>query len=102
MEVQVLHIEECPSWQETGRRLRAALDVAGRHDVPIAFRLLTSAAEASQVHFAGSPTILVDGRDLFPSDGRTTSLACRIYLTPTGFAGGPTQAQIVESLASLD
>lgn len=100
MEVEVLHIEECPSWEETGRRLRAALDSAGLRDVPIRFRLLRSAMQASRVPFAGSPTILVDGRDLFPSDGRTSNLACRVYMTPAGLAGSPTQAQLESSLTA--
>lgn len=100
MEVRVLHIEGCPSWEETGHRLRAALNAVGRQDVAITFTLLSSPEETRLVHFAGSPTILVDGRDLFPSDGRTSDLACRIYMTPTGFAGSPSQAQIEGALAA--
>lgn len=100
MEVRVLHIEGCPSWEETGRRLRAALDAVGRHDVPITFTLLSAPEEARRVHFAGSPTILIDGGDLFPSDGRTNDLACRVYLTPTGLAGSPSQAQIEAALSA--
>lgn len=100
MEIQVLHIEGCPSWEETSRRLRAALDSVGREDVPITFTLLRSATDTRRVHFAGSPTILVDGQDLFPSDGRTSDLACRVYLTPAGFAGSPTQAQLESALSA--
>jgi hypothetical protein len=37
--------------------------------------------------------------DLFPTDGRTSDLACRIYLTPNGMAGAPTQQQIEAALA---
>ena len=49
--------------------------------------------------FAGSPTIVVDGQDLFPSEGQTNDLACRIYFTPQGLAGLPTLAQLTEALA---
>jgi hypothetical protein len=100
MKAEVLHIEDCPSWEEAGRRLRAALDFTGHRDVPITFTLLASATEAADVPFAGSPTILIDGEDLFPSDGRTSDLACRVYLTPTGLAGRPTQEQLQTALAA--
>jgi hypothetical protein len=66
--IEILHIEECDNWHE------------------------------AEVPFAGSPTILLDGTDAFPSDGRTTELACRIYPTATGFAGMPTVEQLIEVL----
>jgi hypothetical protein len=69
------------------------LDEIGHGDVELVYRLLRSSEEAAQVPFAGSPTILVDGEDAFPSEGRTTDLACRIYVTPKGLAGMPTQDQ---------
>jgi hypothetical protein len=58
---------------------------------------LTTSADAIEVPFAGSPTVL-DGVDAFPTDGRTSDLACRIYLTDTGFAGVPTVAQLIEAM----
>ncbi|WP_084620701.1 hypothetical protein [Agromyces italicus] len=94
MRAEVLHIEECPSWEDAGRGLRSALDATGHRDVAITFTLIASAADATRLPFAGSPTILIDGQDLFPSDGRTTDLACRVYLTPKGLAGRPTQEQV--------
>lgn len=39
-------------------------------------------------------TILLDGQDAFASDGRTSDLACRIYVTEQGLAGLPTQDQL--------
>jgi hypothetical protein len=58
------------------------------------------AAQAVALNFAGSPTILVDGADLFPDGARASDLACRIYRTPTGIAGLPTTEQIVEALTA--
>lgn len=101
MRAEVLHIEDCPSWEEAGRSLRAALDSTGHRDVPITITLVASAAEAARVPFAGSPTILIDGQDLFPSDGRASDLACRVYLTPKGLAGRPTPEQLETKLAAL-
>lgn len=40
--------------------------------------LIRTPQEAATTGFAGSPTITVDGRDLFPGGARTESLACRV------------------------
>ncbi|WP_025156739.1 alkylmercury lyase [Leifsonia aquatica] len=97
MELVVLHIDDCPSWAEAGRRVTAALRVLGRADVPVDVRLIATPADAAATGFAGSPTILADGVDLFPGEP-TTHLVCRVYRTPTGFAGSPTVDMIAETL----
>lgn len=100
MNIEVLHIEDCPSWGETGNRLREALDATGFGETTIAYRLLRTSEDAARVPFAGSPTITIDGQDMFPSGGRTADLACRVYMTPTGLAGLPTTEQLIEAIAA--
>lgn len=100
MDIQVLHIDDCPNWQEAGTRLVAALKSLGRDDVEVSYQLIGDPETANRTEFAGSPTIVVNGADLFPSDGRTSDLACRVYFTPQGLAGLPTQRQILDSLAA--
>ncbi len=49
--------------------------------------------EARRLRFPGSPTIRVEGRDLFPggaSDRSVWALGCRLYPTPRGPRGAPT------------
>jgi hypothetical protein len=96
--IQILHIDACPNWTQAGDRVREALRSLGMEETQISFRLLSSGAEAKQVPFAGSPTILRDGEDLFPVGDRTDELACRVYVTPTGLAGSPTTEQIIDAL----
>lgn len=98
MNIEVLHIEECPSWVEAGNRVREALNASGLGETAIIYRLISTPEDAAQVPFAGSPTITIDGQDLFPSGGRTTDLACRVY--PTGLAGLPTTEQLVDAIAA--
>jgi hypothetical protein len=98
MRVQVLHIDDCPNWQQAGSRVRQALDRAGFADVEVEYVLIASPDEAVRAGFAGSPTIVGDGNDLFPSEGRTADLACRVYRTEDGLAGTPTVQQIEKAL----
>lgn len=97
--IEVLHIADCPSWVAVGGRLREALDATGFEGTTIRYRLLESGEDAAaQVRFAGSPTILLDGEDMFPGGGRTSNLACRVYPTPAGLAGSPTTAQLIDAI----
>ncbi|WAB80597.1 hypothetical protein OVN18_08450 [Microcella daejeonensis] len=96
--VEVLHIDECPGWRLAAAGVRLALSNLGRDDVPVGEVLISSADEAAVTAFAGSPTILVNGVDLFPSDGRTADLACRVYRSATGLAPSPGAEQIESAL----
>ena len=98
--IELLHIAGCPNSGETLLRLQRAVEKTMSATTAIRETLIDSAEAAAQFLFAGSPTILVDGVDLFPTDGRTSDLACRIYLTPNGMAGAPTQQQIEAALAA--
>jgi hypothetical protein len=79
MRVELLWWEGCPSYPETLADLEGALAAAG----------LDARVQAVQVHdddqarserFPGSPTIRVDGEDLFPCpEGEPYSLTCRVY-----------------------
>lgn len=94
----MLHIADCPSWVAVGDRIREALNATGFGGTTIRYRLLESGEDAAQVLFAGSPTILLDGEDMFPGGERTSSLACRVYQTPAGVAGLPTTVQLIDAI----
>ena len=97
MKVELLHIVDCPNTAIAEAHARAALDVLGLTDVRVELVTIRTAAEAAHTRFGGSPTILVDGVDLFPTTP-VSSLACRIYATGSGFAGVPRQEQIEAAL----
>lgn len=96
--IQVLHIDDCPNWVEVGRRLREALDAAGLHETVITYHAIHGADDAKRAEFAGSPTILLNGSDMFPHGDRTSEVACRVYPTPNGLAGTPTTQQLIDVL----
>lgn len=92
MKVELLHIVDCPNTAIAEAHARAALDTLGFTDVPVELMTIQTEAEAASSAFGGSPTILVDGVDLFPTTP-VRSLACRVYATENGFAGAPTPSQ---------
>jgi hypothetical protein len=98
MEVSVVYFAGCPSWRAAGHRLRAALEERGRPDLPVAYLPVTNDAEAVAAGFRGSPTLLVDGEDLFPGGPVPDGLTCRLYPTATGLAGVPDQADLAAAL----
>ena len=94
----MLHIDGCPNWEEAGILARRALDATGLSEVPVEFVLIRTQREAMLAGFAGSPTIVVAGEDLFATHESTADLACRVYVTEHGLAGVPTQDQIEHAL----
>ncbi len=79
MAVELLIWEGCPSYPAALAELRAALD--GRAEVIV--REIESEEDAIASGFPGSPTIRVDGADLFPTD-EPPSLTCRVYRLADG------------------
>ena len=73
---------------------------AGLEGVEPRLEQINSPEEAERVHFVGSPTILIDGRDPFEGSGERFGLTCRVYQTPDGLAGSPTIEQLREALYS--
>jgi hypothetical protein len=98
MRYEVVHIDDCPNWSQAGERLRAALAATGHGDDQISFRLIRDPGEADAMGFAGSPTLLADGTDLFPTTAVGGAIACRVYETPNGLAGLPTVEQIADAI----
>jgi hypothetical protein len=68
-------------------------------EAEVALVAVHSNEEAERLRFPGSPTIRVDGRDLFPVPDRDMwGLGCRTYATPEGLKGYPTAEMIWDAL----
>jgi hypothetical protein len=99
VEVEVLYFAACPSWTVAVERLRRALDASGLAGTPIRTVPVETAADMAMTGFAGSPTVLVDGLDLFPGAAPVGELACRLYPTPEGLSGSPSLVAFMEALS---
>ena len=97
MRVQLLYFDGCPHWHVMEERLREALRLS---DIPesIEHCLVATPEEADEFRFAGSPSILLDGRDPFAASSGGSGLTCRVYSTPDGTAGAPTVEQLVAAI----
>lgn len=95
--ITVRYFTSCPNWRIADQRIHAA--VGDRDDVRIDYQLVETPEQAATLGFAGSPTILIDGIDLFAEPDQPTGLSCRVYRTPDGLAGSPTITQLEQALA---
>lgn len=92
MDVTLLYFDDCPNWKIADQRLAAI--AAGRADVTVTRHRVETIEEAERLGFHGSPSILVDGVDVFAEPGAGVGLSCRVYRTPDSLAGAPTLEQL--------
>ncbi len=99
MKVEVLYFGECPSYVAAQKTLREVLGGLGT-DAEVEMVAVETDEEAGRLRFPGSPTIRIDGEDLFPSSAEREDwrLGCRVYAAPEGLKGSPTAAMIEEAL----
>ncbi len=96
MDITLLYFDDCPNWKVADERLRAL--AAERGDLRVTRHRVETPAEAERTRFHGSPSIVVDGVDLFAEPGDNVGLSCRLYETPTGYQGAPTLEQLRAAL----
>jgi len=97
--VEVLYFDGCPTYVAAARTLREVLAELGA-EAEVELVAVNTDEEAKRLRFPGSPTIRVDGRDLFPvPERRVWALGCRTYATPEGLKGYPTREMFLDALA---
>lgn len=100
MAVKVLHIQDCPSWQQALSNLEEALALLQIED-SVEILEITNGEQALDEDFGGSPTITRDGRDIFGHPDEVRDLACRVYATSDGLSGSPSTDMIAAALKNL-
>ena len=98
LQIQILYIDDCTDWQETIELVEQALSELQLAAEMTTFRIEND-RQALQSYFVGSPTVLVNGADLFPVQGATAGLRLRSYWTEEGLLGHPTFAMILDKLS---
>lgn len=95
--LELLYFDDCPSWKNALEGLQAILD---EHEISaqISTIRVETHDEAQRHKFVGSPTIRLNGIDLFPTDQDNYALGCRVYPTPEGLKGWPTKEMFLKRL----
>lgn len=97
--IELLYFEDCPSYKMVQESLEA---IIRKHNIETRVQLIRveTDQEARDHHFVGSPSIRVNGEDLFPVDHENYALGCRVYQTPNGLRGWPTVEMLEEAFAA--
>jgi len=100
MKIQYLYFEDCPSHEQGLARLKKVLEEESVNQEIEIIEVL-SEKQAGELNFIGSPTILVNGRDIDPEGpaGQSSAFACRVYRLPEGrFSPLPSESMIRKAL----
>jgi len=79
-DVELQWWEGCPSTERARAELREVLDALGLDGLEIRMIKIADDDQARAMRFPGSPTILIDGRDVVnPNPEEPIGLTCRVY-----------------------
>ena len=104
----MLYSQGCPGGVPTADILRGILLADGALEKAPNRRLDLSVEEFGHAEFLalgtpGSPTVLLDGQDLFPPRNQPLGVlpaasCCRLYATPEGLGSHPTRRMVLDAL----
>ena len=90
-------MRDCAHAEAAGIVLAHALTAVGL-DPRFEVVLVDTAEQAQARSFLGSPSFVVDGRDLFASPDAVPGVACRVYWTERGLSGLPDESELRSAL----
>ncbi len=100
VKIELIYDKDCPNVEKTKKELRAALKELNLEVSWIEWDRADKNAP-SYVKQYGSPTILINGRDVSGTDGTSDDNCCRVYLTEDSkLSGVPSKELILKSLKS--
>ena len=97
IKVDIYFTKDCVDWETADELVQQALQDLGL-EADFNYWMVESDRQAFDYQFIGSPTIRVNGEDLFPVKGAASGLRLRSYFTAEGMVGHPTYDMIVEAL----
>lgn len=96
----IQYFDDCPSWEAARETVTAAARDL-RIDAEIRLLKVENDEDAERIGFRGSPSILVGGRDLFPSEHSPIGMSCRVYSVDGMQEGSPSLEQVMDALRSV-
>lgn len=96
--IQFLYMENCPNTEQAWDDLLVCLKKLGIHLQPERI-VIHDDLEADHYSFQGSPSIKVDGEDLWNQDQTEFHMGYRSYSIPNGLSGRPSLAMLTDQLS---
>jgi len=100
MQIELLYFEGCLSWQTGLKNLKSALQLEAI-EAEVNLVNVQDEADAIRLEFLGSPSIRVNGVELWTEERDAFALSCRVYPTSEGMKGWPTVEMLREKLRIL-
>jgi len=100
MKIELLYFDSCPSWQIALETLNSALREERITETVNVMEIMND-EQAGQEKFLGSPSIRINGIDLWFEQRENYSLSCRVYATPEGVKGSPTVEMLRSKIRSV-
>ncbi|WP_160666977.1 thioredoxin family protein [Pseudarthrobacter sp. ATCC 49987] len=88
MHTELLTIPGCPHSRSARELFASALELEGIDPELLTVTEIITDEDAATASFHGSPSFIIDGTDLFPSNA-APALTCRVYPSQRGFTGQP-------------
>lgn len=98
MKVELIYEASCPNIELARTRLRQALHDAGGTIIWQEWDI-GAAGTPENLRNYGSPTILVDGKDVSGDSPSPEGDCCRVYATKVGYDLAPSLKQIADALS---
>ncbi len=97
--VELLWWRGCPSTERALGQLRQVMEETGLDPDRVEVREVESEAQAREEDFVGSPTILIDGREMQPPGDEPAGLTCRVYRLRDGrYSPTPDPADVRDAI----
>ncbi len=100
MDIKLVYFDGCPSWQTALENLKQAL-LSGQISNPVSLVKIEDNEQAQREKFLGSPSIWIDGRDLWTEEREIYSLSCRVYAAPEGVEGFPSVEMLRSKIQAM-
>lgn len=97
MIVELVYESTCPNVRAARTRLLEAFQLVGLTPNWHEWDISRSDTPANVRHY-GSPSIIVDGKDVCESSDRANGNSCRLYATQAGYECAPTVSKIASAL----
>ena len=101
MQIEILTVPGCPNRTRALNAVVTSLASLGRLDVDVLEREIADDRAAVAAMMIGSPTILVDGVDLFSDSAMAPSMSCRLYREGDVIDGAPSIESLIKRLHTV-